>query len=181
VGFIGAVLLILAGNGTVHATSAVFPAYVVAATVCYAISVNVLRHKLAGLHPLTITSFALLFIGVPMGAYLFSTDFIERTLQGMQGAGTDFPLRIFPGDGSNTSVAALLSVFVLGVVGTAISTVLFNRLIQLSGALVASSVTYLIPVVAAFWGSVFGEQIGWMHLAGLGLVLSGVYLISGRK
>lgn len=179
VGFGGAVLLIIAGNGTLHATSPVFPAYVVAATVCYAISVNVLRHKLAGLHPLTITSFALLFIGLPMGIYLFSTDFLHRTMQGFDRGGSDFPVALFPGDGG--AMVSLASVFLLGVVGTAISTVLFNRLIQLSGALVASSVTYLIPVVATCWGMVFGETIGWMHLSGLGLVLAGVYLINGRK
>lgn len=181
VGFAGAVLLIAAGNGTIHASSPVFPAYVVCATVCYAISVNVLRHKLAGLHPLTITAFALLFIGLPMGIYLFSTDFLERTIHGFDRTAADFPLVLFPGGNSGSAVVSLVSVFVLGVVGTAISTVLFNRLIQLSGAVVASSVTYLIPVVATCWGSVFGERIGWMHIAGLALVLSGVYLINGRK
>jgi drug/metabolite transporter (DMT)-like permease len=181
VGLVGAILLIGGGTGTVHASSPGYALYVVAATVCYAISVNVLRNKLAGLHPLTITSFALLFIGVPMGAYLFTTDFIDRTVNGLSAGSIDQWPILFLGDGISATGASLVAVFTLGVLGTALSTVLFNRLIQLSGALTASSVTYLIPVVATFWGVVSGERIGWMHLLGLAFVLSGIYLINQRR
>lgn len=163
IGLAGALLLILGGGSGIQAASALTPLYVVAATVCYAFSVNILRNKLNGLHPLAITSFALLFVGLPMGGVLFTTDFISRSVSSPQ-------LAISSG-----------SILLLGVFGTAVSTVLFNRLIQVSGALVASSVTYLIPLVAAVWGLLDGERIGLHHIAGLVLILSGVYLINRKR
>ena len=181
IGLSGAILLIAGGNGTLHASSPFYPSLVVCATVCYAISVNVLRHRLSNLHPLTITSFALLFIGLPMGTWLFTTDFVKRTVNGVHAASVGVPFGLFLFDGIGPAITALIAVFLLGVLGTAISTVMFNRLIQVSGAIVASSVTYLIPLVATFWGWIFGENIMWMHVLGLGLVLSGVYVINLRR
>ena len=172
IGLAGAILLIVGGNGAISADAPVFPAYVVAATICYAISLNILRHKLNTLDPLTITSFALFFIGMPMGAMLFTTDFIEKTL-----AGPDD----FMGPLSRTTAISFAAVFILGVLGTALSTVVFNKIIQRSGALAASSVTYLIPVVATVWGLLDHETIGLLHAAGLTLILSGVYLINVKK
>ncbi|MFM7218272.1 MAG: DMT family transporter [Bacteroidota bacterium] len=180
-GFAGAIMLIAGGNGTLHASSPLYPFLVVAATVCYAISVNVLRHGLAGLHPLTITSFALLFIGLPMGSYLLTTDFVARTLNGLSQPATISGNAMLSFNGISPFALGLFAIFLLGVLGTAVSTVMFNRLIQLSGAMVASSVTYLIPLVATCWGFSFGEKIEWLHLGGLALVLTGVYLINQRR
>ncbi|MCB0739080.1 MAG: DMT family transporter, partial [Bacteroidetes bacterium] len=70
---------------------------------------------------------------------------------------------------------------ILAVVGTAIALILFNRLIQLSSAVFASTVTYLIPVVALIWGSIDGEPIGWQEVLGLGIVLTGVYLVNSKE
>lgn len=181
VGFAGAIMLISGGNGTIHASSPFYPLLVVCATVCYAISVNVLRHKLSGLHPLTITSFALMFIGLPMGAYLFTTDFIQRTTEGIVSSSSSTSILLFPGDGMNAIGVGLVAIFLLGVFGTALSTVMFNRLIQLSGPIVASSVTYLIPIVATVWGISFGEHVSMLHVLGLVSVLIGVYLINLRR
>ena len=94
-----------------------------------------------------------------MGIYLFTTDFVTRT--------SEHP----------KAFVSMGSILLLGMLSTAFSTVLFNRLIKQSGALVASSVTYLAPAVAALWGLLDNEEIGLLHLAGLGLILSGVYLI----
>ncbi|HEY0356344.1 MAG TPA: EamA family transporter, partial [Flavisolibacter sp.] len=74
---------------------------------------------------------------------------------------------------------ALLSagiVAILGIVGTAIATALFYILIQRSGSLFASLVTYAIPIVAIFWGLIYGEDITAIQFACLGLILGGVYL-----
>lgn len=164
VGMTGALLLIAGKGGGEEATSFnVYAVYIVLATVCYAFSVNILRHKLDQLEPVAIASFALIMVGVPMGIYLFATDFMDRTLAA--------PAIAIP----------ISSIVILGVLGTALSTVLFNRLIQLSGALVASSVTYLIPIVAAFWGFIYGETISTIQLLGLGCVLAGVYLINMKR
>jgi drug/metabolite transporter (DMT)-like permease len=40
----------------------------------------------------------------------------------------------------------------------------------------AASVTYLIPIVALFWGFIDGEPISYIQLIGLVGILLGVYL-----
>ena len=47
---------------------------------------------------------------------------------------------------------------ILAVFGTSLAVVIFNQLVKSSTAIFASSVTYLIPIVAIFWG-VFGTAI----------------------
>src|SRR5258706_15991543 len=69
----------------------------------------------------------------------------------------------------------------LAIFGTAVSIVLFNYLIKISGALFSTSVTYLIPIVAVFWGLLDGEVLGIGLIAGMLLILLGVYLISKKK
>lgn len=164
-GLLGAVLLIsqreIAG-GTTGADS-FYAWFVVIATICYALSVNILRYKLSEMGSVKITGFALLFAGVPMGVYLFTTDFLERSKE-IQGAGF-----------------SLFCIVLLGMLSTALSTVLFNKLIKIAGALPASSVTYLIPIVATIWGVWDHERVGWLHLIGLSAILLGVYLINRRK
>ena len=72
------------------------------------------------------------------------------------------------------SVTALV---VLGVVGTGFAYVLNYQIITSEGATVASTVTYLLPVVAIVLGVlVLGETITVITLAGIALVLAGVAL-----
>lgn len=159
IGLAGAVLLILGRGWGEASADARYSMFVVLATACYAFSVNILRHKLHDLDPISTTSYSLLLMGTPMWIYLFTTDFVTRT--------SEHP----------KAFVSMGSILLLGMLSTAFSTVLFNRLIKQSGALVASSVTYLAPAVAALWGLLDNEVIGLLHLAGLGLILSGVYLI----
>jgi drug/metabolite transporter (DMT)-like permease len=72
----------------------------------------------------------------------------------------------------------LMYVMILAAFGTALSTVLFNRLIKISDALFASSVTYLIPIVAILIGYADGEVLSPIHFLGLAGALIGVYLIN---
>ena len=73
------------------------------------------------------------------------------------------------------------AVTILAVIGTAISLILFNRLVQIAGPVFASSVTYFIPFVALFIGLNFGETITGIQMAGMGLILMGLYLINRKK
>jgi len=68
---------------------------------------------------------------------------------------------------------------ILGVAGTAFATILFYRLIQRSGIVFSSMVTYAIPVVAIFWGISFGEKFGKWELLSLGVILFGVFMANG--
>jgi drug/metabolite transporter (DMT)-like permease len=72
------------------------------------------------------------------------------------------------------SVASLL---VLGVAGTGWAYVLNYQIIASDGATVASTVTYLLPVIAIVLGVlVLHETVTALTLAGIALVLAGVAL-----
>ncbi|MEV8514894.1 DMT family transporter [Dactylosporangium sp. NPDC051484] len=73
---------------------------------------------------------------------------------------------------------SLISLLVLGVVCTGLAYVLNFELITRDGATVASSVTYLFPVVSVLLGAVvLDEPVGWTVFAGAVAVLAGIFLI----
>jgi drug/metabolite transporter (DMT)-like permease len=164
IGLFGATLLVFGrSGGSVISDTNIYALYVVLATIFYAISVNILRYKLNNIDSIKNTGFALFFTGIPMGIYLFSTDFISRT-NTVSGSGF-----------------GLLCIIILGLLATALSTILFNKLIKISGALSASSVTYLIPIVAVLWGIWDHEVFGVFHIIGMIAILFGVYLVNNQK
>ncbi|WP_344173957.1 DMT family transporter [Pilimelia columellifera] len=72
---------------------------------------------------------------------------------------------------------AVVSLLILGVVGTGLAYLLNYRLIEADGPAVASTVTYLLPLVAAALGwFVLGETLTASAMIGVGLVLGGVAL-----
>jgi drug/metabolite transporter (DMT)-like permease len=60
--------------------------------------------------------------------------------------------------------------------GSAAATIVFYTLIKKSGGLFASLVTYAIPIIAMFWGFLDNENVGFVQLGCLGIILGGVYL-----
>ncbi|WP_086047940.1 DMT family transporter [Hugenholtzia roseola] len=156
----GSVLLSL-GEGFAPENLNLYVLFVVAATLCYGVSVNLVREKLGHLSPLTIAAGSFFTVGLWVGIYLFSaTNFVE-VLQ------TE----------SLKAYRAMGFLAILAVLGSAISLILFNRLIQMTNAIFASIVTYLIPIVALIWGLLDGESLAWGHYFGMGLILVGVYLL----
>jgi drug/metabolite transporter (DMT)-like permease len=75
---------------------------------------------------------------------------------------------------------SVLFIMILGVVGTGIANILFFKLIQMSSPVFATSVTYLIPVVAFFWGLLDNEMLSLVQFIGAFIILIGVYL-SAKK
>jgi drug/metabolite transporter (DMT)-like permease len=69
---------------------------------------------------------------------------------------------------------------ILGVVGTGIANILFFKTIQISSPVFATSVTYLIPIVAFSWGLLDGEMLTPVQFIGAFIILVGVYL-SAKK
>jgi drug/metabolite transporter (DMT)-like permease len=72
------------------------------------------------------------------------------------------------------------SIVALGPIGTGIAYVLNYAIVAREGATVASTVTYLLPVVAVALGVVLDEPITAAMSAGTLVVLVGVAL-SGRR
>lgn len=162
IGLVGAIGLILM-NEMDGKISVLHVIVVVIATACYGLSVNMIHHKLAHLQSATIAAFALLTGGIPCGIYALNSgavDVIRDHPEGWMGFG---------------------AVAILGIVGTALALVLFNRLIQMTGSVFATSVTYLMPVVALFWGVMYEEKITLMHIVWSTVIFSGVYLTNKGK
>jgi drug/metabolite transporter (DMT)-like permease len=57
---------------------------------------------------------------------------------------------------------------------------LYFWLTQQTGPMFASSVTYLMPIVAVFWGLGDGETLGLLHLAAAAFILLGVWLVNKK-
>ncbi len=161
VGLSGAVILFSYDIGDVISFN-YYTLFVIFATLCYAISVNVIRKYLRDLDALSISALAFLFLGPASGIYISSNDFI--------------PLLF-----SESGIKALIYITILAVVGTSFAVVIFNKLIKDSSAIFAASVTYLIPLLAIFWGLIDGENILFSHLLGTTIILCGVYLVNKRR
>jgi drug/metabolite transporter (DMT)-like permease len=163
IGFLGACGLIFFNGSGDYSGNIGYALYVVLATFMYAISVNVIKKHLQDLDSAIIATCAFSFIGPFAGIHLFSGDFIA----------------VFKSNPK--SWVALGYISILAVIGSAFSVIIFNRLIKLSNALFASSVTYLIPIVAIFWGALDGEKILLMHIVWICMILTGVYLVNLQK
>lgn len=84
-------------------------------------------------------------------------------------------------DASQTLPWPALAVVMLGVFGAGAAYVLFWRVIRSAGAVVATTVTYAIPLVSTAAGVVvLGEPLRWHEPLGAVVVLAGVALTQSR-
>ena len=160
IGLSGALGLITSGDFSSLQNINVYALFIVLATVFYAISINDIRANLSHLSGVQITSLSFLFLGPVALIYLLTSDFEP----------------VFQNANWEVHFAALAT---LGIIGTGIAMLIMNSLIRWSStAVFASSVTYIIPIFAIFWGFLDGENIELLHLCCMALILSGVYLIN---
>ncbi len=162
-GFAGAIL-IASTRGSISLDSInPYAGLVLLATVLYASNVNYIKYKLVAFPPIQNAIMALTLAGFPALLWLcFDQDFIGR----LTTAGITHP--------------SVLAIIALGVVGSAIGTLLFNRLIKMTTAIFTSSVTYAIPFVAVLLGLLTGEPFGLIQILGLALILWGVYSVNKK-
>lgn len=160
-GLVGAVNLVLqtSSNNSLEVSSYLYAGLIIFGTICYGTSINLLKTYAQHVPAIALNATLFAIIGPFAGLYLFAaTDFVS-VMQTNEGAWQAF------------GYVCLLSVF-----GTALATIIFFKLAQLTDALFSSTVTYLIPIVALFWGFLDGEIISLSHILGLCLILLGVYL-----
>lgn len=160
VGLVGAIFLVSSDRTGISSAPIWAYAAVAAATVCYAISVNVIKNKLNGLTAIQVTGLAMVWVSPWCIAYLWIDGFFGAVIQ------------------SNPMQEGLPYVAALGILGTAVALILFNQLIKISSALFSSSVTYLIPVVAILWGFIDHESITIANLLYTLVILSGLYMVN---
>lgn len=158
-GFAGMLLLFLA-TGTQSMKEVWFAILVVVATISYAVNVNMVGKYLKEVGPIDIASFAFVMLIIPSLVLLILTGFFSLS---------------FNDEAVQLSIMASV---VLGVLGTAVASITFYILLRRAGVVFSSMVTYGIPFVALFWGILAGETVIAMQIAGLAVILAGVYLTS---
>jgi drug/metabolite transporter (DMT)-like permease len=104
------------------------------------------------------------------------------SMQLLLAAVTLLPFFIFNGISEHQfSAGPILAVIALGVFGSGIAYLWNFKVMQLAGSAIASSVTYLTPVVAIIVGIIFlGEKVTWYEPVGGLIVLFGAALAQGR-
>jgi drug/metabolite transporter (DMT)-like permease len=129
---------------------------VAGAAACYAVAALLQRRRLHGVSPLQV-GFWQLALTTPL-AFAVALPTIGAT-----------HLRW-------TSVAAI---FALGVGGSGIAYLLYYFMMNTLGATRATTVTFLLPLTAVFWGaSILRETVTIPILAGMAVILFGVFLTS---
>jgi drug/metabolite transporter (DMT)-like permease len=161
-GFIGAVALIsLRGLG--DSQNLAYSGLIILATLSYGVSVNTIHSKLQGVPAAAISAISLAFAGIPCIFFAISSG-VFHTLQ----------TNIHGWNG-------FLSVATLALLGTALGNLLFFSFTQRVGALAASSITYLIPIVAILWGVADHEPFTWLHGVFAGIIILGIYMVNRSR
>ncbi len=162
IAFTGSLLLLISKGHLHESQNLMYVSFVVLATICYGINVNMVHKYLQQIGSLQIASVALSLNAIPALIVLYFTGYFSLPLTNS-------------GILYSTGHAALLGIF-----ATAIASVIFYVLVKRAGAVFASMVTYGIPIIANFWGMIYGEEVGLKQFGCLLLILTGVYL-ANRK
>lgn len=161
IALIGALGVIGFNNLSEFSEAGKYALLIVLAAACYGVGVNTIKSRLQHVKPSHITSLSFLLIGPWLLLYLlFGTDFL-------------YTIR-----NNHESWIGVGYLSILGIVGTAAAVIIFNQLIKETTAVFATTVTYLIPVVALGWGVIDGESVASSQMIYLVFILIGIFLIN---
>ena len=163
IGLGGTLVLILQGASISHNQNYLYSLLVITASIGYASNINILKYHLSKVNALSITVGNFLLLFFPSILILYFTSFFS-----------------YENLSNPVTQRSIFFIAVLALFGTAIAKVLFNKLIKISTPVFSASVTYLIPVVAIFWGLFDGERFVMMQVVGAAGILLGVYLVNRK-
>ena len=163
VGAMGLAYVSPAGEGD-GSQQLAYAGLVLLACLCYGTSANLVANYFREVPALTITVVSYFLVGLPALGYAVGAAEVIPTVMGAGSAGAK----------------ALGYVSILALGSTVLAGLVYYRLVQRTGAVFASTVSYLIPVVALGWGLADGEGFIWLQAPAIAMVLVGVFL-SKRK
>ena len=156
-------MLIVAGTKFSPDQNYWYAIFILVSALGYAFNINIIKKHLAHLSPLAVTTGSFGVVILPALFLVIYSGFFGEV-------------------GSNVTMQkALVYLFLLAVLGTAVANIYFNKLIHISSPVFAASVTYTIPLVALFWGILDSEQFNSYQLGAGGIILIGVYLVNSGK
>ena len=164
VGLAGTTALIMSGAAVNPDQNYWYSLLVILASLFYGLNANVIKTYLTGIPALAITTGNFMVISFPALAVLGSTGFFSTEVISLPQV-----------------QLSLVYIAILGIIGTGVALIIFNKLIQISDPVFSTSVTYLIPIVALGWGVLDGEEFTLFQIfAGL-LILLGVVIVNRKK
>ncbi|EAS20536.1 conserved hypothetical transmembrane protein [Flavobacteria bacterium BBFL7] len=164
IGLAGAIALVFSGMKNNPEQNYLFAGLVFIACLCYASNVNIIKRYLQNIKPLAIATGNFIFI-LPLAIIVFF---------GADGASIEFT--------SEPVLKSLGYIIVLCVFGTVAAKIMFNKLVQITSPVFASSVTYLMPVVGLTWGMLDGEIFSiWQVLATMVIIFAVVLVTRNKK
>jgi len=162
VGFLG-ILILVNNEFLISGLNLLYVSFTILAAFFYAVNANILKYKLPNISAVAIIGMSFLFLCIPAFFILLSTDFPIFTFK------SDFLI-----------LESIFYIVILAVFGTAIAKVLYIKLLAISSPVFSVSTTYLIPVVAIFWGILDGEEFKLIQFLGTLVILIGVYLVTKK-
>ncbi|MBW1295243.1 DMT family transporter [Aquimarina litoralis] len=164
IGLIGCLALIFEGASVNPNQNYWYAGLVLCSSVCYATNVNIIKRYMQQISPMAIANGNFIVLVIPSLIVLYYSDFFET--------------KVIQSPEVHTS---LIYISILAVVGTGIAKVLFNKLVQISSPVFATSVTYTIPIVALMWGLLDGEEFSFYQVLAAGVIILGVYIANRKK
>ena len=164
IGFIGTSILIVSGSDLNPDQNYMYSGLVIICSILYATNVNLIKKYLFDVNAVAIAAGQFFVIFIPSIIVLVYSDFFK----------IDF---------INNKIIheSLFYVLLLSFFGTAMAKILFNKLIQISTPVFASSVTYSMLIVSVLWGILDGELFNINQAVATILIIIGVYLSNKKK
>ena len=164
IGFVGTAVLIISGSDLNPDQNYMYSGLVIICSILYATNVNLIKKYLYDVNAVAIAAGQFSVIFIPSLIVLLYSDFFK----------IDFI-------NNKIILESLLYVLLLSFFGTAMAKILFNKLIQISSPVFASSVTYSMLIVSVIWGVLDGELFNSSQAIATVLIIIGVYLSNKKK
>ena len=162
-GFFGAYQLILSGINLNPDQNYFYSGLVIICSFLYAFNVNIIKKYLQELSAIAIATGHFIVILIPSIIVLLISDFNFEKLQNSQ------------------TQTSLFYVTLLAIFGTTLAKILFNKLINISSAVFASSVTYSMLIVSISWGVMDGENFSINQLFATIIIVIGILLTNKKS
>ena len=164
IGFIGTSVLIISGSELNPDQNYLYSGLVIICSILYATNVNLIKKYLFDVNAVAIAAGQFFVIFIPSIIVLVYSGFFDLEFRN-----------------NDLLYDSLLYVLLLSFFGTAMAKILFNKLIQISSPVFASSVTYSMLIVSVLWGILDGELFNINQAVATILIIIGVYLSNKKK
>lgn len=162
-GFVGILTILLSRAQISPETKIQYAFFALGGALCYGVAANMVKHKFKEVSTLSLSAGSYI-IYLPLSITLFFLTGGQHSLSTQSHV-----------------LQSIMAIALLGIVSSALSLILYATIIRKTSPVAASSVTYLIPIVAILWGTILGEKLYFTDILGLAITLIGVKLATYKR